>query len=297
MFHSDPRVSVIIPVFNGAQFLAEAIQSVISQTFDLWELILADDGSSDHSPQIAIEYMERYPHKIRFLQHPGGGHQGTAATRNLGITHAKGEFLANLDQDDVWTKNKLEEQLGILDSHPTVAMTFGPMLLWFSWANAGKDARDKVQTFTFETNTLFRPPYFLPPLLSGRNDPHGYLIRRDAVHDVGGYVDNVGICEDWAFYAKVALKHEIFVTRNFNYCYRQHAAQACSLRREKGELYSGFTPFYDWLRAYLAENYCADRQVERAFRAAIRRNRLNHWRETAAHLARPLIGSFSRRTA
>ena len=294
MSEPDPRVSVIIPIFNGARFLTEAIQSVLGQSFELWELILVDDGSSDQCALIAIEYVKRYPRKIRFLQHPGGGNRGTAATRNLGIAHARSEFVANLDQDDVWTESKLEEQLAILDRRPTVAMTFGPMRLWYNWSNVAEAGRDRVQTFTFKTDTLFQPPHFLPPLLTGKNDPHGYLIRRDAIHNVGGYEENVGICEDWAFYTKIALKHEIFVARNCNYYYRQHTEQACSLRREKGELYAGFIPFYDWLRGYLAENGCADRQVLRAFQAAVRRNRVNRWRELVAHSARRLLRSISR---
>lgn len=186
-----------MPIFNGESFLIEAIESVLGQTFASWELIMVDDGSRDRSLEIARRYAAQYPDRIRTIHHPECRNMGTPATRNLGIAHARGEFIANLDQDDVWTTTKLEEQVAVLDNHPAVAMTFGPMLIWSSWRKDAVVSADTVQHFDFPPDSLFHPPDFVPLLLSSRNDPHGYLIRRSVIQQVGGYVDNVGICEDW----------------------------------------------------------------------------------------------------
>jgi hypothetical protein len=93
---SRPSVSAIIIVFNGARYLGEAIESILGQTFADWELIVADDGSSDDSAAIAQEYSHAYPNKIRVIAHPDGANHGMAATRNLGITHARTSWKSKL---------------------------------------------------------------------------------------------------------------------------------------------------------------------------------------------------------
>src|SRR5690606_18441467 len=114
---TTPAVSVITAFLNEERFLGEAIESVISQRYTDWELILVDDGSSDGSPVIALEYAARYPGKISCLRHEGGENKGLSASRNLGITRARGALIAFLDADDVWTPEKLEIQAGIMTAH------------------------------------------------------------------------------------------------------------------------------------------------------------------------------------
>ena len=80
----NPLVSVVIPVWNAERFLAEAIESVLAQTWPHWELLLADDGSTDRSAEIARSWESRHPGKIRCLEHPGRANRGESASRNLG---------------------------------------------------------------------------------------------------------------------------------------------------------------------------------------------------------------------
>jgi len=127
--NQKPLISGIMIFFNPGKFIEEAIASVVDQTYDNWELLLVDDGSSDESTAIALEYAQKYPDKIRYLEHEGHQNRGMSATRNLGIRNAQGEYLAFLDSDDVWSPRKLEEQLAILEAHPTAALVFGPELL------------------------------------------------------------------------------------------------------------------------------------------------------------------------
>ncbi|UXN72360.1 glycosyltransferase [Devosia sp. A8/3-2] len=87
---AEPRVSAIIIVYNGARYLAEAIDSVVAQSFPDWELIIADDGSSDRSLEIARDYAARHPGRIRAIAHADEANHGMSATRNLGIAAARG---------------------------------------------------------------------------------------------------------------------------------------------------------------------------------------------------------------
>src|SRR3954451_4512364 len=93
----EPLVSIIMPFFNAARFIEEAIASVFGQTYGRWELLLINDGSTDASPDIARRCAAEYPSKVQYLEHPGQAHRGTATTRNLGVVHAKGTYLAFLD--------------------------------------------------------------------------------------------------------------------------------------------------------------------------------------------------------
>src|ERR671932_218944 len=115
---SKPSVSVITIFLDAEKFIREAVESVLGQTYKDWELLLVDDGSTDGSTQIALEYTEQYPGKIRYLEHPGHQNRGMSASRNLGLSHSEGRYVAFLDADDVWVAHKLEQQVTILGSQP-----------------------------------------------------------------------------------------------------------------------------------------------------------------------------------
>lgn len=108
-------VSVIIPVYNGEDYLADAIESVIAQTYRPIEVIVVDDGSTDNSADIACSYKE-----IRYFYQ---SHAGVAVARNTGIVAAQGEFIAFQDSDDLWLSNKLMVQVEYLLKHLHVGGT------------------------------------------------------------------------------------------------------------------------------------------------------------------------------
>src|ERR1044072_7097933 len=111
----QPLVSVIIPVYNGARFLLAALESVFAQTYRPFEVIVVDDGSADDSGRIAQSFSG--VHYIR------QANQGVAAARNTGIEAARGEFYAFLDQDDLWTPEKLRLQIQHMLNHPDLGYT------------------------------------------------------------------------------------------------------------------------------------------------------------------------------
>lgn len=109
-----PSVSVIIPTYNRASILPRAIDSVLSQTFEDFELLVVDDGSNDRTLTVLDSYDDE---RLRVITH--GTNKGANVARNTGIEHANGEFIAFLDSDDTWHREKLGRQLGRYESAPS----------------------------------------------------------------------------------------------------------------------------------------------------------------------------------
>lgn len=115
-----PLVSVVIPVYNGERYLAEAVQSALDQAYRPLEVLVIDDGSTDGSGAVAQSFGQLVHYHYR-------DHAGLAATRNHGVSVARGELLAFLDADDVWVKGKLERQVVALQAEPGLDGVFGRM--------------------------------------------------------------------------------------------------------------------------------------------------------------------------
>lgn len=113
-----PLISVIIPVYNGERFLAEAIESVLQQNDTPLEIIVVDDGSTDGTVQIAA----RFGKQVHYLYQLN---QGPAAARNRGLAIARGEWIAFLDSDDRWASGRLHRQLELAHTYPAAAMIWG----------------------------------------------------------------------------------------------------------------------------------------------------------------------------
>src|SRR3990167_7462919 len=162
-----PLVSVIMPFLNAEKFIGEAIDSVFAQTYTSWELLPVDDGSSDGSTRIALDYNERNPERVRYLEHDRHMNKGTSASRNLGIRNAKGKYIATLDDDDVWLPNKLQQQVEIMESNPEIGMVYGNTKDWHGWTGDPLDIQrdfyrhDKIQKNTFRLNTVIQSPNIL----------------------------------------------------------------------------------------------------------------------------------------
>ncbi len=112
-----PLVSCIISVFNGESYLAESVDSALSQTYDQVEVIVADDGSTDRTADIVANYRER----VRYMYQE---HQGAAAAKNMALQSAKGEFVAFLDADDLWHPDKLTRQVMVMRERPEIDFCF-----------------------------------------------------------------------------------------------------------------------------------------------------------------------------
>jgi glycosyltransferase involved in cell wall biosynthesis len=168
-------VSAIIPVFNGAPYLAQAIHSVLAQSYAPVELIVVDDGSTDASGALAEGFPE-----VRVVRR---SHKGLAAALNDGVCHAGGDMLAFLDADDRWLPHKLSAQVALLEKEPALDMTFA-FCRQFT-GHAGEEGEAEV--------TLGIQPGISRP---------GMLIRRESFLRVGDFVEDGGKHDFLDWYAR-----------------------------------------------------------------------------------------------
>jgi glycosyltransferase involved in cell wall biosynthesis len=272
-----PLVSVIVPVWNAERFLEETIESVRSQTYSHWEVLLVDDGSTDGSAAICKRYAGMEPVRIRLLQHPGGVNRGRCPTRNLGISEARGELIAFLDADDVYLPKKLERQVEILLRTPDAAMVYGPTTYWYGWSGRPEDAaRDRRPRLGVRAGSLV-PPRALPSLWVRRRGhappPCAALVRRNVVNEVGGFDESFReLFEDQAFFHKIALRHAVYVDDASYDLYRQHPGSTCSIdkqnRRRAGRHASDthYLAFLAWLEGHVRDERLGDAALLRAVR-------------------------------
>jgi len=120
--NKQPLISVLMPVYNAGEFLVEAIESILAQTYENWELICIDGGSKDNSLKILKEYAKKDP-RIKLIKN--GQHKGIGHSLNLAIPQAKGDYVARMDADDVSLSNRFEEQIKLLKENPNLVACGG----------------------------------------------------------------------------------------------------------------------------------------------------------------------------
>lgn len=248
----SPRISVICTFLNAEQFIEEALESVFAQDFKDWELLLVDDGSTDRSTEIARSFAARFPMRVTYLEHARRQNLGTSASRNVGMDHAKGEFIAFIDADDVWRQNKLSVQIALMEHFPDCAMVCGRVNYWESW-NGGVDSLSQTGGLS---DVILTPPdallrlYPLGPAPGA--GPSEVLVRTKDVRDVGGFEDRfMGLFEDQACFVKIYCNAAIYISGATLVDYRQHSG-SITVQSERDNLtIPANRQFYRWLRGYL----------------------------------------------
>lgn len=257
MRREDGLVSAILIFLDGERFIEEAIESVFAQTYPRWELILADDGSSDGSTAIARRWADAHPDRVRYVEHPGHRNLGMSATRNLALRHARGAYVGFIDADDVWLPEKLARQVALLEAHPEVGMIYPPTAYWYGWTGDPADeALDEVAPLGVPPETVVHPPTMLLRFLQEIAKPpptSGALMRRATVDRVGGYVESFRtMYEDQAFFAKMVLAAPVFATATYSSRYRQHPRSACARADAAGVWQQAEDVYLRWLAHHLA---------------------------------------------
>jgi glycosyltransferase involved in cell wall biosynthesis len=207
-----PFVSIIMNIRNGACFLQEALDCVMAQTFADWELIVWDDCSTDESAQIVAEYKDP---RVHYFLSPGQTPLGKA--RDNAIRQAKGEWLAFLDQDDLWIPTKLEKQMALAGNN--VGIVYGRTLLF--WPSGRKRDYDQAHEFTSLPegdifSELFRSACFIAMSSA--------VLRRSAVEEGGGIPPWVEMAPDYYLYVAVARRYEARAVQEVVCWYRMHAS-------------------------------------------------------------------------
>jgi len=260
---------VVVIFLDAEEFIEETIESVLAQTYDNWELLLVDDGSTDNSTQIALQYAGRYPKRVRYLEHLGHQNLGKETSRNLGLSHAKGEYVAFLDADDVWLPHALRRQVAILSSHPDAGMVLGSTQYWFSWTGKPEDIPhdfiDWVEEYGGEPNAMVKlstwPKVFLR---AGGAAPCicSILMRREIVKRVGGFEEGFqGQFEDQALLIKVGLQSPVLVVDECWSRYRQHPSSSWIVTQKTGQHDKARLFFLNWLAEYLVKQEVKSKEV------------------------------------
>jgi glycosyltransferase involved in cell wall biosynthesis len=271
---TSPEVSVVVIFKDEEDFLTEAIQSVRAQSFPAWELLLVDDGSTDASTAIARRHAELDAGRVRYLEHPGHANLGMSAARNVGISHARGEFLGFLDADDALVSTALEEQVAVLRRHSRVGMVYGPLEYWYGWTGRAEDsARDYVYPVGVATERVYDPPSLIALFVQDiAFAPSGMLLRRRLVEQVGGFEESFrDLYEDQVFAAKICRTTSVYVAGRCWYRYRQHPNSCCLSAEREGRLEASREPFLRWLVGYLEREGLAGGDAWHVARMELRR--------------------------
>jgi glycosyltransferase involved in cell wall biosynthesis len=205
-----------------------------------------------------------------------------SATRNLGINHAKGQYIAFLDADDVWLPHKLEQQVAILGSQPEAVMLYGNTQYWYSWTENREDLkRDFMPELGVQADTLFDAPRLLTLFLRGEAAVPctcSILVRREVFEQIGGFEETMrGMYEDQVFYAKICLVAPVFVAGACWDRYRQHPNSSCSIAEKTGQANDARLTFLNWLAGYLSEQGIKDPKIWQALQEELLRFDDSRW--------------------
>jgi glycosyltransferase involved in cell wall biosynthesis len=206
----NPRVTIVMPVYNGQRFLDEAISSVFAQDFDDFELVIVNDGSTDGTAAILAAWAAREP---RIVLSALDKNSGIPAALNRGLELARGEYIARHDSDDVFAAGRLRAQVAALDADRGISVVSGRYHII--------DAQGRRIT----TMSRMEPPEVIAYLLHFGNALGGHgqvMFRRDLVRSIGGYRDEFGLSEDYDLWTRLATHGKIVVLPVIGMLHRWH---------------------------------------------------------------------------
>ena len=190
----SPRVSVVIPTYNAATMVEQAIQSVLAQTYRDLEIIVIDDGSTDDTENVVRPFGER----VRYFRQEN---QGVSAARNFGIKQARGEFIAFLDSDDLWAPEKLAEELPCLEGDPQLG------LVYCDWAVIS--GQEVLHASYLETLPASSGYVFDELVQSGFILTSGVVVRRTCLNDVGDFDKSLSIAQDYDLWLRISYNWKV----------------------------------------------------------------------------------------
>ena len=244
----EPLVSVVIPAYNAENTLADTLRSVCGQTYQLLEILVVDDGSTDRTPDIAAEFAAGDA-RIRLLRKANGG---VASARNFGVDHARGEYVAPIDADDIWHPTKIEKQVGVAIQEDE---RLGFVYSFFRRIDQQGNVVSSGPMRMFRGNVLHQHVY-----TNFVGNGSSLLLRKSAIIEAGGYEERLrrrGVegCEDILLQLRIARDRPIAVMPEYLIGYRQRP-DAMSANHER--------MYHSWLCAFeIFRNECGDvpRQV------------------------------------
>jgi glycosyltransferase involved in cell wall biosynthesis len=213
----EARVSAIITAYNSEAYIAEAINSVLKQSRVVDEIVVVDDGSTDHTRRIVAEFADQ---GIKFIQQQN---RGAGGARNRGIRETSGDYLAFLDADDVWLENKTSLQLSYLVSHPQAGLVSG----FAHWCNVEKNTVRLSGRVPRNMQELRREILVHNVL----GNPSMVMVRRSALAEVGLFSETIRWGQDWELWMRLVEKYEAGVIPAPVAIYRWHSDNLSHTRR------------------------------------------------------------------
>lgn len=195
-----PLVSIIMPAYNAGKFVEEAIQSVINQSYDNWELIILIDGGSKDNTASLVRKMAQRDSRIKYLDHI---HQRMASARNLGIKKAVGKYIAFLDADNLFLKNKLADQVAFLEDNPQYDICYSRIYHFY----------DQQPELLYQNKNEF---HYLPKDLFRALIKNNFInilsamVRKQALDQYGLFPGGWSNCEDHFFWINLCYRGAIF---------------------------------------------------------------------------------------
>jgi len=224
-------VSVIIPTYNRAHFLAEAINSVLEQTYKNYEIIVIDDGSTDGTSEI----VKQFGNKIRYFYQEN---RGPSAARNTGIKNAIGDLVAFIDSDDVWLPEKLSLQVKLFDMNHRVGMVSSAFFSCDSNLNVNRVIKDdRLTNKKYILKKLFIRNIFPTPTV---------LVKRECFEKVGLFNESYGFAEDWEMWVRIGLEYDLAYVKTPLCRCRRHNSSITYQKQEEN--------FNDWMKV-IKENF------------------------------------------
>ena len=195
--HSDnlPLVSVILPTYNRAEFLPDSIGSILSQTYDSYEIIVVDDGSMDNTKEVLYPFYQR----IKYLRLENN--RGASVARNIGIQSAQGKYIAFIDADDIWLPEKLQTDIEYFNKHPDVSMVYSKHV------NIDKNGRvlDEASKRRLPSGNVFAQ------LFSEQNFiiTSSVVVRKEIFETTGLFDVQLFNCQDWDMWLQIAFYFKV----------------------------------------------------------------------------------------
>ena len=208
---TNPTVSVIIPAYNAAPWIAETIDSVLNQTFKDFEVIVVDDGSTDATAEVVASYKPQ----VQYLYKNNGG---PSSARNTGICAACGRYIAFLDADDLWLPEKLQIQMQLFSQNPSLAWVYSDGLIF-------EENPNKNQHLFSQSSYMYSGEILRPLLLQDFVASPTPIVRRDVFEDVGLFNEESSFksVEDWDMWLRIAARYPVYLIDKPLVKYRRHS--------------------------------------------------------------------------
>lgn len=241
-------VSIAMPTYNRAYYLPSAIESVLSQTYAHWELVIVDDCSTDSTPEVIADYMSR-DSRIKSVRHEQN--RKLPGALNTGFAHSTGDYLTWLSDDDLLRPNALEAMVKFLQAHPEIG------LVYTDYTEIDAQGQPIRRIVVGQPEEL------------GIGKPVGvsHLFRRKVYEELKGYKEEMFLAEDLDFWIRAFIKFKMLPYHEDLFLYRQHSTSLTStyqrVYRVHGKILEAYLPEMHWMNKYRTA-HAYFRQAKRA---------------------------------